>query len=137
VSQCSPRYKGGARARSAGKPAFVRTLEAHTDALLVPGNRAQILLNGNEIFPAMLAAIREAKTTITFANFVYEKGDIARDMAQALAERCRAGVGVNVLVDAVGSKNMPKRYRQLMEDAGCHVASYHSINPLSIKRLRG
>ena len=64
------------------------------------GNRAQILLNGDEIFPAMLAAIREAKTTITFANFLYEKGDIARDMAQALADRCRAGVGVNVLVDA-------------------------------------
>jgi cardiolipin synthase A/B len=120
---------------SVGEPAFVRTLEAHTDALLVHGNRAQILLNGDEIFPAMLAAIRQAKTTITFANFIYEKGDIARDMAEALAERCRAGVGVNVLVDAVGSKNMPKRYRQLMENAGCHVASYHSISPMSIKRI--
>jgi cardiolipin synthase A/B len=113
----------------------VRTLEAHTDALLVHGNRAQILLNGDEIFPAMLAAIRQAKTTITFANFIYEKGGIAREMAEALAERCRAGVGVNVLLDAVGSKNMPKRYRQLMENAGCHVASYHSISPMSIKRI--
>jgi cardiolipin synthase len=101
----------------------------------VRGNRAQILLNGDEIFPAMLAAIREARTTITFANFLYEKGDIARDMAQALAERCRAGVGVNVLVDAVGSKNMPKEYRRLMEHAGCHVASYQPINPLSIRRF--
>jgi len=43
--------------------------------------------NGDEIFPAMLAAIREAKQTIIFANFIYEKGDIARDMAHALAER--------------------------------------------------
>ena len=51
--------------------------------------------------------IRQAKTTITFANFVYEKGDIARDMAETLAERCRAGVGVNVLLDAVGSNGMP------------------------------
>lgn len=120
---------------SVGEPAFVRTLEAHANAPLVRGNRAQILLNGDEIFPAMLAAIREAKTTITFANFLYEKGDTARDMAEALAERCRAGVGVNVLVDAVGSKNMPKRYRQLMEHAGCHVASYQPINPLSIRRF--
>jgi cardiolipin synthase len=120
---------------SVGESAFVRTLEAHTNALLVRGNRAQVLLNGDEIFPAMLAAIREAKHTITFANFIYEKGDIARDMAQALAERCRAGVGVNVLVDAVGSKNMPKKDRQLMEKAGCHVAEYHSLNPFAIKRL--
>jgi len=118
-----------------GEPAFVRTLEAHTDAPLVPGNRAQILLNGDEIFPAMLAAIREAKTTITFANFVYEKGDIAREMAEALAERCRDGVGVNVLLDAVGSKRIRKKDRTLMEHAGCHVATYHSVNPLAIKRI--
>jgi len=118
-----------------GEPAFVRALEAHTDAPLVPGNRAQVLLNGDEIFPAMLAAIREAKTTITFANFIYEKGDIAREMAEALAGRCRAGVGVNVLLDAIGSNRMPKEYRRLMEHAGCHVATYHSINPLSIKRI--
>ena len=120
---------------SVGEPAFVRALEAHTDAPLVPGNRAQVLLNGDEIFPAMLAAIREAKTTITFANFIYEKGDIAREMAEALAGRCRAGVGVNVLLDAIGSNRMPKAYRRRMEHAGCHVATYHSINPLSIKRI--
>jgi cardiolipin synthase len=118
-----------------GRPAFLRTLEAHADAELVRGNRAQVLLNGDEIFPAMLATIRSAKSTITFANFIYEKGDVAREMADALAERCRAGVGVNVLLDAVGSKNMPKQYRTLMERSGCHVATYHSLNPLAIKRI--
>src|SRR2546421_508366 len=66
-----------------GEPAFLRTVEAQTDAELVRGNRAHVLRNGDEIFPAMLAAIREAKQTITFANFVYEKGDIARDMTDA------------------------------------------------------
>lgn len=120
---------------SVDQAAFVRTLEAHADAELVPGNRAQVLLNGDEIFPAMLAAIRQAKTTITFANFMYEQGDIARDMAEALAERCRAGVGVNVLLDAVGSKNMPRAYKETMKRSGCHVASYHSLNPLALKRI--
>jgi len=118
-----------------GESAFVRTLEAHADAELVHGNRAQVLLNGDEIFPAMLSAIRQAKTTITFANFMYEDGDVAREMAAALAERCRAGVGVNVLVDFVGSKNMPKKLKRLMTSSGCHVASYHSLNPLAIKRI--
>src|SRR5688572_18927290 len=89
-----------------GEPAFVRALEAHTLSTPVSGNRAQVLLNGNEIFPAMLAAIRSAKSAITFANFIYEDGDISGEMAAALAERCRAGVSVNVLVDAVGSSHM-------------------------------
>jgi cardiolipin synthase len=118
-----------------GEPAFVRAMEAHTLSSLVPGNRAELLVNGDEIFPAMLAAIRGAKTTITFANFIYEDGDIAREMAEALAERCRAGVGVNVLVDAVGSSAMPKPLRRLLQASGCHFARYHSLNPFAIKRL--
>ena len=118
-----------------GEPAFVRALEAHTFSTPVSGNRAQVLLNGNEIFPAMLAAIRGAKTTITFANFIYEAGDISGEMAAALAERCRAGVSVNVLVDAVGSSHMPRQYWTVLEDAGCHAARYNSLSPLAIKRV--
>jgi cardiolipin synthase len=118
-----------------GEPAFIRAIEAHTLSSPVPGNRAQVLLNGNEIFPAMLAAIRRAKTTITFANFMYEDGDIAGEMATALAERCRAGVSVSVLVDAVGSSEMPRQYWTLLKDAGCQVARYNSLNPLAIKRI--
>jgi hypothetical protein len=72
-----------------GQPAFERTLEAHTLSTRVDGNSAQLLLNGDQIFPAMLAAIRGARHTITFANFIFEEGDSARDMVSALAERCR------------------------------------------------
>ena len=118
-----------------GEPAFARALEAHTLASLVPGNRAQVLLNGNEIFPAMLGAIRGANSTITFANFIYEDGDIAGEMATALAERCRAGVRVSVLLDAVGSSEMPRQYWTTLQDAGCQVAWYRPLNPLSIKRV--
>ena len=118
-----------------GESAFVRSLEAHTLSSLVEGNRATVLLNGDEIFPSMLAAIRGAKTTITFANFLYEDGDVAHEVAAALAERCRAGVGVNVLLDAVGSKSMPKRYRTMLTDSGCHLAFYRPLNMFAIRRV--
>ena len=59
-----------------GSPAFLRTLEAHTLSGPVQGNRVEVLLNGDEIFPAMLAAMRGARRTITFANFIYEEGEI-------------------------------------------------------------
>jgi cardiolipin synthase len=118
-----------------GEPAFVRALEAHTMGGLVDGNRVDVLLNGDEIFPAMLAAIRAARTTITFANFIYEDGAIADEMAQALAERCRAGVGVNILLDAVGSGDVPKSMQQMWRTSGCHFAFFHAINPFTIRRL--
>jgi cardiolipin synthase A/B len=118
-----------------GEPAFTRAMEAHTLSGQVEGNRAELLVNGEQIFPAMLAAIRGAKTTITLANFVWEDGDIAKDFAEALAERCRVGVGVNVLVDAVGSSHMPKAQRRLLTESGCHFARYHSLNPFALKRL--
>ena len=118
-----------------GEPAFVRALEAHTMGGLIDGNRVDLLLNGDEIFPAMLAAIRGATTTITFANFIYEDGDIAREMAEALAERCRAGVGVNILLDAVGSGDVGKPLRELWRSAGCHFAFFHAVNPFTIRRL--
>lgn len=108
-----------------GEPAFTRTLEAHTLSTPIGGNRAQLLLNGDEIFPAMRAAIRSARTSITFANFIYEDGAIAQAIAEELAERARAGVKVNVLLDAVGSSHIPKSLVAQMKDAGCEFAWYH------------
>ena len=118
-----------------GDPSFLRSLEAHTLSGLVEGNRAQVLLNGDEIFPAMLGTIRSAKSTISFANYVYEDGPIAREMAAALAERCRAGLGVNVLLDAYGSAHMPKRDKTILRRSGCHLAFYRPLNPFAIKRF--
>ena len=66
---------------------------------IVGGNRVQELLNGEQIFPAMLAAIRSAQRSITFETYIYWSGDIGREFAEALAERARAGVKVHVLLD--------------------------------------
>ena len=118
-----------------GESTFTRTLEAHTLSTPIGGNRAQLLVNGNEIFPAMRAAIRSAKSSITFANFVYEDGAIAHEIADELAERSRAGVKVSVLLDAVGSSHIPKALVARMKDAGCEFAWYHSLNPFAIKRI--
>jgi cardiolipin synthase len=118
-----------------GEPSFQATMVAYTGAAVVPGNRVSILLNGEEIFPAKLAAIRAARRTITYAQYVFEEGAPAADTAEALAERCRAGVRVHVLVDAVGALAMPLEYRQLMGDAGCEVVTYRPLEPWTIDRV--
>src|SRR6185503_9881879 len=112
-----------------GEPSFYPTLQAYADAPIVPGNRVDILLNGVEIFPAMLDAVRAARHSINYAQYFFEDGLVARDLAEALAERCRAGLAVNVLLDGVGTLSMPREYEQLMRRSGCHVATYRPVRP--------
>ena len=87
-----------------------------------------MLLNGDEIFPAMLQAIRGAKKTITFETFIYWSGSIGREFAEALAERARAGVNVHVLLDWVGSNKMDASQLTLMEQARVQVRKYHELH---------
>jgi len=116
-------------------PSFRTTLVGFTGGAVVGGNRVDVLLNGEEVFPAKLAAIRSARKTITYAQYVFEEGAPAADIARALAERCRAGVKVHVLVDAVGSLLMPAQYRDWMTDAGCQVALYRPLAPWTLDRV--
>lgn len=105
-----------------GEPAFPATLQAYASVPIVGGNRVDVLLNGEQIFPAVLAAIAAARTTITYAQHVWDDGPVAHDIAAALAERCRAGIGVNVLLDGVGARAMPGEQVDLLRRSGCHVA---------------
>ncbi|HET8575880.1 MAG TPA: cardiolipin synthase [Methylomirabilota bacterium] len=118
-----------------GQSGFAATVAAYTGTPLVAGNRVQILLNGDEIFPATLAAIRSAKKTINYLQYVFEDGPPAEQIARALAERCRAGVKVNVLLDAVGSLLMAPEHREVMTSAGCRVESYRPLTSFAIHRV--
>lgn len=109
-----------------GESSFFPTIEAHTDAPIVAGNRIEVLHNGNETFPAMLAAIKIAKSTITFAQYLYEDGPIARDLAEAFAERCRAGIAANILLDDHGTR-APAEIPDLMRNAGCQVEIFRRV----------
>jgi cardiolipin synthase A/B len=112
---------------AAGEAAFTATMEAHTGSPIVGGNRIAVLLNGDQIFPAKLAAIRGARESITYAEYFYADGGPAREIAEALAERCRAGVAAHILLDGFGTLSMPRDYVRLMKDAGCHVATFRPL----------
>jgi cardiolipin synthase len=116
-------------------PEFRATLEAYAAAPVVDGNAVEVLLNGDEIFPAQLAAIRSAQRTITFAQYYWTEGAIAAQTRDALAERCRAGVAANLLFDWFGSLRMPKTDRALLEEAGCQVALFRPPGAAPLGRL--
>jgi cardiolipin synthase len=110
-----------------GEPSFFPTIEAYTDAPIVGGNRIDLLFNGDETFPAMLRDIIAAKSTITFAQYLYEDGSISYEFAQAFSDRCRAGVQVHILIDNQGSQKIPDKIPAMMRDAGCHVEFFRRV----------
>lgn len=118
-----------------GEPSFSATVTGYTEAPIVGGNRVQLLLNGDEIFPAKIRIIKSAQRTINYAQYVFEDGEPADAVAEAIAERCRAGVQGNVLLDAVGAMSMPAALMKLMTDAGCRVETFRPIRPLTIDRV--
>lgn len=116
-------------------PQFLRTMSALLGPPLVAGNQAQALVNGDEIFPAMLAAIRGARRTVDLETYIYWSGEVGRMFAQALSERARAGVRVSVLLDWVGSGKMEERLLAGMREAGVEVQRYNRPRWYNLGRL--
>ncbi|MFF9779188.1 phosphatidylserine/phosphatidylglycerophosphate/cardiolipin synthase family protein [Streptomyces sp. NPDC013978] len=111
-----------------------RRLERLIGVAATEGNALTVLRNGDEIFPAMLGAIRRARHTVDMMTFVYWRGDIAREFAHALAERARAGVRVRLLLDGFGSRLIETEQLETMERAGVQVAWFRK--PLYLSPLK-
>ena len=116
-------------------PQFRHDLGVLLGPPFLEGNRHQALLNGDEIFPPMLAAIRAARTSITFETYIYWSGDIGSEFATALAERARQGVKVYVLIDWIGSAKMDDSLMQQMTAAGVQIRKFHPPHWSHLARL--
>jgi len=116
-------------------PQFVRTMGNLLGPGILAGNRVKALQNGDEIFPAMLGAIRGARETITFETYIYWSGAIGKEFSDALCERARAGVKVHVLLDAVGTGKLEKAFLDDLKAAGVEVERYHPLRWYSLARI--
>jgi len=100
---------------------------------LVPQNRATLLENGDEFFPAMLDAIRSARASVNMEMFIFNKGEVAADFARAMAEKARQGVEVRVLLDDWGSH--PHDLADQMKQAGVKLEWYKPLRIYSIYKI--
>lgn len=116
-------------------PQFARTMGAILGPAILPGNRVQALVNGVEIFPSMLEAIRSAERSVTFETYIWWSGEVGRQFTEALAERAKAGVRVRVMFDAIGSGRIDDAYVRQMEDAGVRVARYNPFRWYTLARM--
>ena len=114
---------------------FERSMGVMLGPAIVGGNKVDALLNGDEIFPAMLKSIHEARHSVNLETYIYWSEDIGNKFAEALADRARAGVKVHVLVDWVGSSKMDADAIKIMKSAGVEFEQYHPLRWYSLGRI--
>lgn len=98
-------------------------------------NQLTLLKNGDEIFPAMLEAIRGATESIEFLTYVFWRSKIATEFTDALSERAKAGITVRLLVDAAGGATISSRTVWKLERSSVHVAWFRPGSLRHIRRL--
>jgi len=97
------------------------------------GNRFQLLIDGENFYPAMLAAIAGARTHILLEMYLMESGSVADRFITALCAAAARGVAVHVLLDDFGVRGLQRHDRDRLAAAGVTPAYF---NPLRRGRLR-
>lgn len=116
-------------------PQFLRSMSLLLGPPVTTGNRYRVLLNGDQIFPAMLEGIRSATQSVTFETFIYWSGEIGAQFATALSDKARSGVPVHVMLDWVGSNKMDRKYIDELRQAGAEVVQYHKPHWTGLGRM--
>ncbi|WP_348265378.1 phospholipase D-like domain-containing protein [Telmatobacter sp. DSM 110680] len=105
---------------------FLEIVEALTDAQLNRTGDLEVLTNGPAFYPAELEAIRSSAQSVNLEAYIFQKSDISRQYVDALTERARTGVRVNLVLDAFGSAGTGKSFFKTLLDAGGKVNWYNS-----------
>jgi cardiolipin synthase A/B len=106
---------------------FLRTLSALTAAEVTPDTKVEVFTNGENFYEAELDAIRAARRSVNLEAYIFQKGELTRRFLQALTERARDGVKVNVVIDAIGALGTELAYFEGLMKAGGRVVWYHPI----------
>jgi cardiolipin synthase A/B len=107
--------------------AFLNELEPLVSSKLTRNNQIEVIENGENFYRAELEAMRQAGHSIDVEAYIFHKGQVTDEVLDVLTERARAGVHVNLVMDALGSLSTRKRYFKRLKDAGGHVEWYHRL----------
>jgi len=91
---------------------------------LVPGNHIEVLENGDQAYPAMLAAIASARKSVAFLTYIFDSDEVCRHFTDVLCDAARRGVQVRLLVDGIGARGFGPVLRRRLSEAGGRMASF-------------
>ncbi len=106
---------------------YLQQLEALAASRVEPHTHIEALPNGVNFYEAEINAIKAARQSVNWEAYIFAKGEIAKRIVDALTERARAGVEVNLNIDAIGSVSTPKKFFNDLRQAGGHVEWYHPL----------
>jgi cardiolipin synthase A/B len=92
---------------------------------LTAGNRAELLENGDQAFPAMLDAIRQARRSVTLITYIFDNDSAGRRFLEALEEAVARDVEVRVLIDDVGARYSMPSMVSVLRKSRVEVARFH------------
>ena len=114
---------------------FRQVIQATCQAAVHHHNQVEILTNGAQFYPAMRKAILQAQATVNLEAYIFEPGEAADILIDAMVARARHGVEVRLVLDAIGSANMSGAPARRLREAGCHLRFYQSIAWHRLHRL--
>ncbi|MPT04698.1 MAG: cardiolipin synthase [Delftia sp.] len=117
------------RERMPGSPErlhqVARLVAATSDFPVSTATDLRLLVGGAATFDAIIDAVNAARHHIHLEYYIFEPDQTGTALRDLLIQRARAGIQVRLLVDALGSKKLGRRFLQPLEDAGAEVALFH------------
>ena len=107
--------------------------EQATGLPLIAGNRVQLLFDGPATMREMMAAVKNATTSINLETYIFDQDPIGLQFAELLMEKRRQGVTVNVMYDSVGTLGTPQVFFDRMRAAGVNMVAFNPVNPAKAK----
>ncbi|MFM9435934.1 cardiolipin synthase A/B [Janthinobacterium sp. CG_23.3] len=107
--------------------------EAATGVPLVKGNQVTLLFDGPQTMAEMLKAINAAKNNINLETYIFDQDALGLKFADALIEKQRAGVTVNIIYDSVGTLGVPQTFFERMRAAGIRLVAFNPVNPTKLR----
>ena len=95
-----------------------------TNTPLLAGNAVDLLVNGDEAYPAMIAAIDRATRSVALTTYIFDRGQVADQFIEALAQAVQRGVTVRVLIDGVGARYSHPPIVRALRARGVRVARF-------------
>ena len=117
---------------AAADPRFADYVASLTGAAVEPGDQYEVLRNGDESFPRMLDAIRQAQRRISFETYIYEDGVVGDQFTREFVAAAQRGVTVRVVLDAFASK-LSKASQQRLADAGVQIVWFNTLRPWTLE----
>jgi cardiolipin synthase len=113
---------------------FSRSIELYTGTHIDPGNKVQILLNGDGTYPQLWKDIASAQRTITVQMYYSQPGAVADTMAKYLIEKARQKVRVLLLLDAFGSQPLKREWLRRVKASGVEVVWLRPLRWYSLQK---